>query len=60
MPLRATPVLAVAVVALGVFLPVFGASLRLVLLADRFLLRRLPVLDPVVRREDLATSELIR
>ena len=44
MPLRATPLLAVAVVALGVFLPLFGASLLLVLIADRFVLRRIPAL----------------
>ena len=44
MPLRATPLLAVAVAALAVFLPVFGVSLAVVLLADRFLLRRLPAL----------------
>jgi uncharacterized iron-regulated membrane protein len=30
------------VIALGAFLPVFGVSLALVLLADRFLLRRVP------------------
>jgi uncharacterized iron-regulated membrane protein len=44
MPLRTTPLLAVGVVALGVFLPVFGVSLACVLLADRFLLRRAPAL----------------
>ena len=44
MPLRATPLLAVAVVALAIFLPLFGASLLVVLLADRFLLRRIPAL----------------
>ena len=44
MPLRATPLLAVGVVALGILLPLFGASLLLVLLADRFLLRRVPAL----------------
>jgi uncharacterized iron-regulated membrane protein len=42
LPLRATPVLAVGVVALGVLLPLFGASLAVVLLLDRFVLRRLP------------------
>jgi uncharacterized iron-regulated membrane protein len=41
-PLWATPLLAVAVAALAVFLPVFGVSLAVVLLADRFLLRRVP------------------
>jgi uncharacterized iron-regulated membrane protein len=45
MPLRATPVLAVAVIALGVFLPLFGISLALALLADRFLFRRVPALS---------------
>jgi uncharacterized iron-regulated membrane protein len=42
MPLRATPVLAVGVIVLGVLLPLFGASLVVVLLLDRFVLRRLP------------------
>jgi len=45
MPLRTTPLLVVALVALGVFLPLFGASLVLVLLADRLLLRRVPALS---------------
>jgi uncharacterized iron-regulated membrane protein len=36
MPLATSPLLAVAVVALAVFLPVFGASLVVVLLLDRF------------------------
>lgn len=44
LPVRATPWLAVALVALGVFLPVFGVSLLLVLLLDRFVLRRVPAL----------------
>jgi hypothetical protein len=44
MPLRATPMLAVGAVALGIFLRLFGASLLLVLLAARFLLRRVPAL----------------
>ncbi|MER7072248.1 PepSY domain-containing protein [Terrabacter sp. NPDC000476] len=42
MPLVASPLLAVVVVALAVFLPVFGASLVLVLLLDRFVIRRVP------------------
>ncbi len=42
MPLAASPLLAVGVVALCLFLPVFGASLLLVLLLDRFVLRRVP------------------
>ena len=44
MPLRATPLLAITVAGLGIFLPLFGASLLVVLLADRFLLRRMPAL----------------
>lgn len=44
MPLRATPVLAAGVIALGAFLPLFGISLAVALLVDRFLLRRVPEL----------------
>src|SRR5690606_36840174 len=44
MPLRATPALAVAVVLLGVFLPLFGISVLLVLILDQLLLRRIPAL----------------
>jgi uncharacterized iron-regulated membrane protein len=44
MPLRSTPALAVGLVALGVFLPLFGISLLAVLLLDRFVLRRFPPL----------------
>jgi uncharacterized iron-regulated membrane protein len=44
LPLRATPLLAVAAVALGVFLPLFGISLLAVLLLDQLLLRRVPAL----------------
>lgn len=40
MPLATTPALAVLVVALALFLPVFGASLVLVLLLDRYVLGR--------------------
>ena len=40
MPLAATPALAVLVVALAVFLPVFGASLVLALVVDQLVLRR--------------------
>ncbi len=40
MPLRAAPWLAALVVALGLFLPVFGVSLLVVLLLDRFVLSR--------------------
>ncbi|WP_323096186.1 PepSY domain-containing protein [Intrasporangium sp. YIM S08009] len=43
-PLAASPGLAVVVVALGVFLPYFGASLLLALLFDRFVVRRNPSL----------------
>ncbi|MFC6286839.1 PepSY-associated TM helix domain-containing protein [Nocardioides sp. GCM10027113] len=42
MPLRTTPALVVGLVALGVFLPFFGASLLLVLLLDQLVLRRVP------------------
>lgn len=45
MPLRATPLLAVALVALGVFLPLFGLSLLVVLLLDQLVLRRVPALS---------------
>jgi uncharacterized iron-regulated membrane protein len=44
MPLRATPVLAVGLVALGVLLPFFGISLLVVLLLDQLVLRRVPAL----------------
>ena len=44
MPVKGTPALAVALVALGVFLPMFGISLLVVLLLDRFVLRRVPML----------------
>jgi uncharacterized iron-regulated membrane protein len=40
--LRSSPLLAAGIVVLAVFLPVFGASLLVVLLLDRFVLRRLP------------------
>ncbi|GAB3046976.1 PepSY domain-containing protein [Intrasporangium mesophilum] len=40
MPLKASPPLAVAIVALGIFLPVFGVSLLIVLLIDQFVVRR--------------------
>ncbi|MDF1605749.1 PepSY domain-containing protein [Nocardioides sp. YIM 152315] len=41
LPLRATPVLAVLLVALGVLLPFFGLSLLVVLALDQLLLRRI-------------------
>jgi uncharacterized iron-regulated membrane protein len=40
LPVRATPLLALGLVALGIFLPLFGVSLVLVLLVDQVLLRR--------------------
>lgn len=42
LPVRTTPLLAVGLVVLGVTLPLFGASLVVILLLDRFVLRRLP------------------
>ncbi|MET9311879.1 PepSY domain-containing protein [Kribbella sp. NPDC003505] len=42
LPLRATPGLAVLVVALGLFLPLFGLTLLAVLLLDHFVLHRVP------------------
>jgi uncharacterized iron-regulated membrane protein len=42
MPIKDTPALAVALIALGVFLPIFGLSLVLVLVFDRFVVRRVP------------------
>jgi uncharacterized iron-regulated membrane protein len=44
LPVRSTPALALGLVALGVFLPLFGISLVVVLLLDRFVLRRVPAL----------------
>jgi uncharacterized iron-regulated membrane protein len=44
LPLHATPVLAVLVAALAVFLPLFGITLAAVLLLDQFVLRRVPTL----------------
>ena len=41
LPLRASPLLLVGLVALGVFLPVFGVSVLVVLLLDRVVLRRM-------------------
>jgi uncharacterized iron-regulated membrane protein len=45
MPLRRSPLLAVVLVALGVFLPFFGLSLLVVLLLDQLVLRRVPALS---------------
>ena len=42
MPLKATPLLAVALVALGLFLPLFGITLLAALLLDQLVLRRIP------------------
>ncbi|MBZ5736027.1 PepSY domain-containing protein [Nocardioides sp. TRM66260-LWL] len=44
MPLRRSPLLLLGVVALGVVLPLFGASLLLVLALDQLVLRRVPAL----------------
>ena len=44
MPLRATPVLVVGLVALGLFLPLFGITLLAALLLDQLVLGRVPVL----------------
>jgi uncharacterized iron-regulated membrane protein len=44
MRVRSTPALAVTLVALGIFLPLFGISLLVVLLLDRFVLSRVPAL----------------
>lgn len=41
MPLATSPALAAGIVALGLFLPVMGVSLALVLILDRFVLSRL-------------------
>lgn len=42
LPVKATPVLAAGLVALGVLLPLFGISVLAVLLLDQLLLRRMP------------------
>jgi uncharacterized iron-regulated membrane protein len=42
MPLQATPLLGVALVALGLFLPFFGITLLAALLLDQLVLRRVP------------------
>ncbi|GAA0606300.1 PepSY domain-containing protein [Kribbella sandramycini] len=42
MPLKATPALAVLVIALALFLPMFGITLALVLILDRLVIRRTP------------------
>lgn len=44
LPLRATPLLVVALVALGVLLPLFGLSVLVVLLLDHLVVRRVPAL----------------
>jgi uncharacterized iron-regulated membrane protein len=44
MPLRTTPLLMVAVVALGIFLPVFGLSVLAILALDQLVVRRVPAL----------------
>ncbi|WP_240937885.1 PepSY domain-containing protein [Nocardioides sp. JQ2195] len=45
MPLRTTPTLVLALVALGVLLPLFGLSLLAVLALDHLLIRRVPALS---------------
>lgn len=45
LPIRGTPLLASALVALGVFLPLFGLSLLVVLLLDQLVIRRAPRLS---------------
>lgn len=42
LPIKATPALLVGLVVLGLFLPLFGASLVVVLLLDQLVLRRVP------------------
>lgn len=42
LPVRTTPLLAVGLCVLAVLLPLFGASLVLVLILDRLVLRRIP------------------
>jgi uncharacterized iron-regulated membrane protein len=44
MPLKATPLLVAALVALGLFLPLFGATLLAALLLDQLVLRQVPAL----------------
>ncbi|MDN5893490.1 MAG: PepSY domain-containing protein [Nocardioides sp.] len=44
MPIKASPLLAVGLVALGVFLPLFGISLLVILLVDQVVVRRIPAL----------------
>ena len=45
MPLRATPVLALLLLTLGLLLPLFGLSLLVVLVLDQLVLRRVPALS---------------
>ena len=42
LPVKASPVLAVGLLALGVLLPLFGISLLVVLVVDQLVLRRVP------------------
>ena len=44
MPLRSSPLLVVGLVALGVFLPLFGLSVLVVLTLDQLVVRRVPAL----------------
>ncbi|KRF49125.1 hypothetical protein ASH01_05695 [Terrabacter sp. Soil811] len=52
MPLASSPLLAVLVVGLAVLLPVFGASLVVVLLLDRVVIRRVPRLRQAFNTAD--------
>jgi uncharacterized iron-regulated membrane protein len=42
MPLRTSPALVVGLVGLGLLLPLFGASLLVLLVLDQLVLRRVP------------------
>jgi uncharacterized iron-regulated membrane protein len=44
MPLRASPLLLVGLVALGILLPLFGLSVLAILLLDQLVVRRVPAL----------------
>ncbi|MDT0201635.1 PepSY domain-containing protein [Nocardioides sp. AE5] len=44
LPIKASPLLLVALVALGLFLPLFGITLVLVLVLDQLVVRRIPAL----------------
>jgi uncharacterized iron-regulated membrane protein len=44
LPLRSSPTLVIGLVALGVFLPLFGLSVLAVLALDQLVVRRVPAL----------------